>query len=105
MTVRVWSTGGVIPLAEARAHVRRPAPVLPPQSPSPLAEALGLVPAEAVGAAEPVPPFDNTAMDGFAVRAADTGRAGRRTLRVVGTLAAGVRGPTCRSARARPCGS
>ncbi len=45
--------------------------------------------AQRVVAAEPVPPFANTAMDGYAVRAADT--PGR--LRVVGDLPAG-RAPT-----------
>jgi molybdopterin molybdotransferase len=38
----------------------------------PLGEALGRVLAEDVVAPEPVPGFDNSAMDGFAVRAADT---------------------------------
>jgi molybdenum cofactor synthesis domain-containing protein len=51
-------------------------------------QALGCVLAEPIGASEPVPPFDNTAMDGFAVRAADTVGA-PRSLAVVGTLAAG----------------
>ena len=37
----------------------------------PLAEALGLAAAEAVTAAEPVPPFTNSAMDGFALRVQD----------------------------------
>ena len=37
----------------------------------PLADAAGLVLAADVVAAEQVPPFANTAMDGFAVRAAD----------------------------------
>lgn len=37
----------------------------------PLDEALGLVTAEPVLAREPVPPFTNSAMDGFALRAAD----------------------------------
>ena len=61
----------MIPLEEARAHVlatvrRLPAVRLPVDG------AAGLVLAEPVIAGEPVPPFDNTAMDGFAVRAADT---------------------------------
>jgi molybdopterin molybdotransferase len=43
---------------------------LPPR-PVPLAEALGLVAAEDILALEPVPPFTNSAMDGFAVRALD----------------------------------
>lgn len=54
----------------------------------PLAEAAGCVLAEDVVAADPVPPFANTAMDGFAVRSADVARAGSR-LRVVETVAAG----------------
>jgi molybdenum cofactor synthesis domain-containing protein len=52
----------------------------------------GLVLAEEVHAPEPVPPFANTAMDGYAVRAADTSGASEGTplrLRVVGELAAG----------------
>jgi len=43
---------------------------LPPRI-MPLAEALGLVAAEAILAPEPVPPFTNSAMDGFALRAGD----------------------------------
>ena len=38
----------------------------------PIRDALGLVLAAAVVAPDPVPPFANTAMDGYAVRAADT---------------------------------
>ncbi len=54
----------------------------------PLADALGRVLAEPVVAGHDVPPFANTAMDGYAVRAADTAGAPAR-LRVVGTLSAG----------------
>src|SRR2546421_2235553 len=50
-----------------------------------LDDALGMVLAEPVTAAVDVPPFDNSSMDGFAVRAADV--PGR--LRVVGNLPAG----------------
>lgn len=53
-----------------------------------LRSALGLVLAEPVEAVESVPPFDNTAMDGFAVRAADTAGA-PVDLSIIGTLAAG----------------
>jgi molybdenum cofactor synthesis domain-containing protein len=81
----------VIPLPDAQAEVLS---ACPPKAPRLIAvdDALGLVLAEPVTAAEDVPPFANTAMDGYAVRAADT--AGARTdhparLRVVGTLAAG----------------
>ena len=55
----------------------------------PLADALGLVTAAAVHAPDAVPPFANTAMDGYAVRAADTAGAPVE-LRVVGSLAAGT---------------
>jgi molybdenum cofactor synthesis domain-containing protein len=57
-----------------------------------LRDARGLVLAEQVTAPEPVPPFPNTAMDGYAVRAADTAGAAEGApvrLRVVGELAAG----------------
>jgi len=36
---------------------------------TPILEALGLVAAEEVTAGERIPPFDNSAMDGYAVRA------------------------------------
>jgi molybdopterin molybdotransferase len=55
-------------------------------------DARGLVLAEQVSAPEAVPPFPNTAMDGYAVRAADTAGAAEGApvrLRVVGELAAG----------------
>lgn len=54
----------------------------------PVPDALGLVLAEPVTATEAVPPFANTAMDGFAVRAADTAGAPVQ-LDVVETIAAG----------------
>jgi molybdopterin molybdotransferase len=46
-----------------------------PAEDRPLAAALGLVLAEDLRAAIPLPPFDNSAMDGYAVRAADVARA------------------------------
>lgn len=55
----------------------------------PRERARGLVLAEAVTAAEQVPPFANTAVDGYAVRAADTAEP-PVTLRVVGEVAAGA---------------
>jgi molybdopterin molybdotransferase len=58
----------------------------------PLSEADGLVTARAVTATEPVPPFANTAMDGYAVRAADTSGASTESpvrLRLSGELPAG----------------
>jgi molybdenum cofactor synthesis domain-containing protein len=78
----------VIPLEEARAFVLSGCRVADPAA-VPLREALGLVLAEQVRAADDIPPFPNTAVDGFAVRAADVADA-PTTLRVVGTLAAGA---------------
>jgi molybdenum cofactor synthesis domain-containing protein len=54
----------------------------------PIGEAVGCVLAAAVVAAEDVPPFVNTAVDGYAVRAADVADAPVR-LSVVGEVAAG----------------
>ncbi len=59
----------------------------------PILEALRQVTAEDVGAPFDIPPLDNTAMDGYAVRAADTAGASPespRELRVVADLAAGA---------------
>lgn len=78
----------MISLDEARAHVLDQIPVADPISVA-LADAGGLVLAADVVAGETVPPFANTAMDGFAVVAADTSAA-PVTLDVVGTVAAGA---------------
>jgi molybdopterin molybdotransferase len=60
--------------------------------PVPLAAACGRVLAEDASAADPVPAFDNSAMDGFAVRSADTRDAGAdrpAVLRIAGESRAG----------------
>jgi molybdopterin molybdotransferase len=82
----------VISLDDARQRILDAVAPLAPR-PVALADALGLVLARDVVAAEMVPPFANTAMDGYAVRAADTANASDdapATLRVVAELAAGV---------------
>jgi len=80
----------VIGLAEARAYVLDGCAPLADAEVA-LADALGCVAAEGVVVAEPVPPFANTAMDGYAVRAADTAGAPCE-LDVVGLIAAGSAG-------------
>lgn len=55
----------------------------------PLLDALGCVLAEDAVADRDVPPFRNSAMDGYAVRGADVATSGAR-LRVVGEIAAGT---------------
>lgn len=77
----------MIPLEEARRYVLERVRPLDAHR-VPLADAAGRVLAEPVVAAEQVPPFANTAMDGFAVQAADTTEA-PVVLSVVGTIAAG----------------
>ena len=82
----------MLSLDEARAYVLAGCAPGHPKA-IPLAEALGLVTSVDIDGDEAVPPFDNTAMDGFAVRSADTVGAGAGSparLRIVGTLAAGA---------------
>jgi molybdopterin molybdotransferase len=64
----------LIEIEEARRLVLERVSPLPAER-VPLREALGRVLAVEVSAADPVPGFDNSAMDGFAVRAADTASA------------------------------
>ncbi len=57
----------------------------------PLEDAVGCVVAETVTAREAVPPFDNSSMDGYALRSGDTRGAPAR-LRLVGSVFAGESG-------------
>jgi molybdopterin molybdotransferase len=63
----------VKPLAEAQREVLAAMPLLPTAE-VPLDECLGLVLAQPVTAPHPVPPLDNSAVDGFAVRSVDVQR-------------------------------
>ena len=78
----------MIPLEEAQKYVLGRCPVVASVKRHPN-ESLGLVLAAEVMTTEAVPPFANTAMDGFAVRASDTQGAPKQ-LKVVDTLAAGA---------------
>jgi molybdopterin molybdotransferase len=81
----------MIPLEEAQKSILATVPQLPAAS-VPLADALGLVTVEDLAAAEPIPPFANTGVDGYAVRAGDTAGATPDSpvrLRVVDELPAG----------------
>src|SRR5512133_838289 len=78
--------------AEALQSILARVAPLPPRT-LPLAEALGLAAAGAIRSAEQVPPFTNSAMDGYAVRAGDLAAASAEhpvRLRVLGDLAAGA---------------
>lgn len=76
---------------EAMSRVLEHAAPLPPE-PAPLASSLGRVLASDIIASEAIPPFDNSAMDGFAVQASDCTFASPDhpvALRVLGDLGAG----------------
>ena len=81
----------MIPLDDAVAEVLDACRELPSLW-VPVGAAVGHALAENVRAAEPVPPFANSAMDGYAVRAADIAGASPEQpvrLKVIGTVAAG----------------
>ena len=81
----------MISLEEARTRINRDLTRLPIVEVA-VGDALNLVLAESVEASESIPPFPNTAMDGFAVRAGDTDGAtpdNPRVLAIVETIAAG----------------
>jgi molybdopterin molybdotransferase len=77
----------MIPVSEARQFVLSACGVVAPRRVA-VRDASGHVLAESIRAVEAVPPFVNSSMDGYAVRAADTAHPPAR-LRVVGTVLAG----------------
>ena len=85
--MRLGTVWGVTPLDDVRALVMQACVRRDPVT-VPMEDARGAVLAVDVVAAEAVPPFDNTAVDGYAVRAGDVSRV-PVTLRVVGEAAAG----------------
>jgi len=81
----------LLPLEDARARILEDVLPLRPES-MPLSEALGHVLSEEVTALLTLPPWDNSAMDGFAVRSEDVATASPEApvnLAVVGEVAAG----------------
>jgi len=78
----------MIPLEEARRAVLAACASLEPVTVS-LAEAAGCITADDLQALEDVPPFENSAVDGYAVRAGDTSTVPVE-LDVAGTIAAGA---------------
>lgn len=77
----------LLPIADAIARIAEACPVLPTET-VPLAEAGGRVLAGPLTATRTQPPFDASAMDGYAVKFADV-RSVPATLPLVGTSAAG----------------
>ena len=92
--------GPLLPVADAeRLIAERVAPVAGHEI-VPLREADGRVLAEDVVAPVNVPPFDNSAVDGYAVRACDLKSDGEMRLKIVDRVAAGHAAST-RTARRR----
>jgi len=86
------ATKALIPIGDARQLVLTACVALAPINVS-VDQATGLVLAQDVVSPENVPPFANSAVDGYAVRAADTSAASSAqhvSLRVVGEVAAGA---------------
>ncbi|GLK75335.1 molybdopterin molybdenumtransferase MoeA [Methylopila jiangsuensis] len=78
---------GLLPVAEARARILAGLDALPAET-VPLSQALGRTLAAPLDALRTQPPWDCSAMDGYAVRAADATAPGAR-LTVIGEAAAG----------------
>ncbi|MGE0211844.1 MAG: gephyrin-like molybdotransferase Glp [Parvibaculaceae bacterium] len=79
----------LLPVDEARARILKGVKPLP-HEPVALKDALGRVLAKPLKATRDQPPFDASAMDGYAVRAADAGEAPTR-LKLIGSAPAGQR--------------
>ncbi|MDB5558925.1 MAG: molybdopterin molybdenumtransferase MoeA, partial [Enterovirga sp.] len=90
LTNDCFATGDrLMPINEALALIaERVACVVEPET-VPLAEADGRVLAAAAISGVNLPPFDNSAVDGYAVRAADLAAGADTVLPVVGRVAAG----------------
>mgnify|MGYP005818419525 CR=1 FL=1 len=83
------SNPSLLTVEEAQARMLAHARVAPETESLPLLDADGRVLAAPVKAQVSVPPLDNSAMDGYAVRVADLGRAGESVLPVSQRIAAG----------------
>jgi molybdopterin molybdotransferase len=89
--VRAMLKPSLVTVEDAKDAVLAEVGPLPGES-VPIERALGRVSAEEVRAAAPIPPFDNSAMDGYALRAADAATASPRApveLPLVGESRAG----------------
>jgi molybdopterin molybdotransferase len=90
------SAGKLLEIDDARRRVLAFASPLPGEAVPLGTDALGRVLAEDITASEPVPAFDSSAMDGFALRAEDVACASSSnpvTLRVIGESRAGAPAP------------
>ncbi|MES1155170.1 MAG: gephyrin-like molybdotransferase Glp [Pseudorhodoplanes sp.] len=83
-------SGKLLPVEEAAGLMAAQVPVIDETETVPLAEANGRVLAVTVLAPMPLPSFNNSAVDGYAVRHSDVAASGETALRVVGRVTAGA---------------
>jgi molybdopterin molybdotransferase len=84
-------SGGLMPVEEAVRLMSEQVPPIAETETVPLGQAQGRVIADDVVAAISVPSFDNSAVDGYAVRHADIAASGETVLRIVDRVTAGAR--------------
>ncbi len=90
MTAGARYNARMISVADAQARILEQVGRVAPPEVVPVGDCLGRVLAEDVRAGLDVPPTDNSAVDGYAVRSADIPATGLRELRVVADLPAGA---------------
>ena len=95
-------SGPLMPLSEMERLIGERITPVGETEQVPLRSARGRVTAADVIAPVDLPPFDNSAVDGYAVRHADLAADGDTTLKVSGRLTAGARADMQRSDRNRP---
>lgn len=83
--------GALLPVDEASRLMARHVPPVPETEHVSLIDALGRPIAHDVIAAVALPPFDNSAVDGYAVRHADLATSGETRLKLTGRMQAGSR--------------
>jgi molybdopterin molybdotransferase len=81
--------GPLLPIEEAARRMAEQVPVIAETESALLAAAMNRITAEDIRAPISLPPFDNSAVDGYAMRHADVSESGETRLRVAGRIAAG----------------
>src|SRR2546421_8344169 len=82
-------SGPLLPVAEAERLIHERVAPVPELDTVPLAAARGRIIARDIVAPIDLPPFDNSAVDGYAVRNADLAREGETRLAIVERITAG----------------
>src|SRR4051794_6743152 len=82
--------GPLMPIEEAARLMATQVPAIAETEAVALANAIGRVTVADIPAPIPIPPFDNSAVDGYALRHADVAATGETWLRIAGRLQAGA---------------